>query len=184
MKITRSMGIGLRALLAAGALATMAACGDTEEEAPDDREATATVDAAYAARANAICTEMGREKAALLDGAFGSGGSGDALTAITEGLVAPGLRILEREAERLRALEPRPDNEELETYLGLFDPIIVLADERLRTGRAGNIGSSRDLERLVVGLEERQRAAAVAAGLDRCGVGFAGAIAGGKAPGG
>jgi hypothetical protein len=164
----------LLVLLATAAVAAVAGCGGGDGDSEGAREQTVAVDPEYAARANAICTEMRRRKRGLVK----SIGTipGGALAAITEGLVAPGIRILDREAARLRALQPRPDNHELETYLGLFDPILVLSEERLRTGRAGDFSTSRTLERLVTGLEQRQRGAALAAGLDQCGVEFVRAL--------
>ena len=135
-------------------------------------------DRGYIESADAICGAARREKRLLGRNLIPVGTA--PLDTTTEQLVAPGIEILEREAARLRAIQPRPENPSLETYLGLFDPILVLAEQRLQAGRSGDSGTAATLENSVTDLEDAQRLAAVAAGLDECGLGFAAALSGAK----
>ena len=111
-----------------------------------------------------------------------TGAHANVLTPTTEGLVRPGIPILSREATRLRALQPRPVDTDLQTYLGIFDPILVLSHQRLRAGGTADPTVANRLENLIAGLEEDQARAAHAFGFRYCGTGFFAAF-GTKPPG-
>jgi hypothetical protein len=91
---------------------------------------------------------------------------------ITNGLVGPGIAILSQEAASLRNLDPAPASPALATYLGLFDPILALARQRLQAGRAGDPEGAHRLELLIAGLSEEQSAAARRFGLRTCSIEF------------
>jgi hypothetical protein len=96
---------------------------------------------------------------------------------VTDSLVKPGTEIIARQAARLRALRPRPESVALETYLGMFDPIVALAYQRLQAGNAHDPAQSHELEILIAGLAAEQSAAARSFGLRECSIGFTEALA-------
>jgi hypothetical protein len=98
---------------------------------------------------------------------------------LTDSLVKPGIKIIARQAARLRALRPRPDSVALETYLGMFDPILALAYQRLEAGDAQDPAQSHEVELLIAALATEQSSAARAFGLRKCSVGFTEALASG-----
>jgi hypothetical protein len=97
---------------------------------------------------------------------------------IDTGLVKPGIEILDREATSLRSLEPRPKSSQLEIFLGLYDPIIALANERLKAGLAHEPQRARSIELLIASLSEEQSVAARRFGFHACAVGFTRALRG------
>jgi hypothetical protein len=112
-----------------------------------------------------------------------TGAHANILTPTTEGLVKPGIPILAREAAQLRALRPRPDDADLQTYLGIFDPVLVLAEQRLRAGENNpDPAVANRLENLISGLEDDQARLAHGFGFRYCGTGFF-ASYGAKPPG-
>lgn len=94
------------------------------------------------------------------------------------GLVKPGIEILDREATSLRSLEPRPRSSDLEVFLGLYDPIIALARERLNAGLADERERAHNIELLVAALSDEQSAVASRFGFRACAVGFTRALRG------
>jgi hypothetical protein len=97
---------------------------------------------------------------------------------ITNGLVGPGITILSDQAAELRSLGPPPASPELATYLGMFDPIIELAQQRLQAGRAGDSSQAHRLELMVAALGGEQSTFARAYGLRACSVDFNTALGG------
>ncbi len=135
--------------------------------------------AQYLKRAEAICSRSAHEIHALgraLPRVFSQSGSYQ--KAITNGLVRPGIEILNTEAARLRSLGPAPSSRESEVFLGLFDPIIELAHERLRAGNSGDPEHARTLELMIASLEDEQSAAARGLGLHACSLEFTHALGG------
>jgi hypothetical protein len=120
------------------------------------------------ARANANCRELVREVKRF--SGTDLSGYGNHAQAIAEGVIRPGLPILERAASRQQALAAKSRAPALHRYVELFDPMIVLAQESLRVGRSQNIFELRRLNGLLVGLVVEQRQAARTAGLDDCDV--------------
>lgn len=133
----------------------------------------------YFKQAEAICAQGIRETrlvGAKLPARIGQAPTPEA--GVDTGLVKPGIAILDREATSLRRLEPRPGSSQLEIFLGLYDPIIALARERLRAGLAHERQRARSLELLIASLGDEQSAAARAFGFRACAVGFTRALRG------
>jgi hypothetical protein len=127
----------------------------------------------------AICRQSTLETRALrrkLPEAFSRSASPQ--DAITNGIVKPGIEILSHESTRLRDLGVSPSSSSLKIYLGLFEPIVELARQRLQVGTAGENERAHSLELLIAGLEDEQSAAARRVGLDACSVGFNRALEG------
>jgi hypothetical protein len=168
---------GARAALAAIAIAIglLSGCGDSgsSDSDSDVHRAPAAERSRFIAAADPICRRAVRETAALKL-TPSTAPNANILTPTTEGLVRPGVPILTREAARLRALRPRPDDSDLRKYLGLFDPILVLAEERLRLGesKTPTIEQARALENDIVELENAQATYATSFGFKVCGTGF------------
>jgi hypothetical protein len=168
--------MGLVTLIALGG------CGGEDDDPADGETAgtstTSTTETdpekqAYIAKAEAICRDGLREARAVGNkfDAFG-GDYASPLERFTEELVVPGIPILERFASRLRALQPRPDDPDLEQYLDLLDPGIELLHQRVAAGRAGDLTESGRLEALLVELGDEQRQYGRAFGLRACDTDF------------
>lgn len=133
----------------------------------------------YLKQAEAICAHGVRETrlvSAKLPSRIAQAPTPEA--AIDTGLVKPGIEILDREAVNLRSLQPRPKSAQLEIFLGLYDPIIALARERLKAGLASERERARSLELLIASLSDEQSAAARRFGFRTCAVGFTSALRG------
>jgi hypothetical protein len=185
----------LSALAVLGALAVLtllAGCGSSGGSQPDTESSSGTaVDAGtppaefresfprYAERAERICARSTRETHAVgreFSAAIAS--SGNPEEAITNGVVKPGIEILSREAAQLRALGPASESRTLEVLVGLFDPIVELARQRVQASGAAEPERARSLEVTIAELENEQHAAADALGLNACGVRFTSALGG------
>jgi hypothetical protein len=131
-----------------------------------------------AARSETICMDARREIKGVARGLPQriSGASGP--DAIGEALVAPGIRILKRESSRLAKLEAPSNPPRFETFIGLFDPIIELSEQRLEAGQAGDLSHAHSLELVIAGLTEEQAAIARGMKLKACGVDFTEALGG------
>jgi hypothetical protein len=90
--------------------------------------------------------------------------------AVNEGVVRPGLSLMERQARRQGALAAAADNPDFDRYVELYQPMIVLTRQFLQAARAHNIERAKRLAALVTGLRVEQRLAARAAGLTDCDV--------------
>jgi hypothetical protein len=176
-------------LLALGAVVILGGCGGSDETAPatsgdsagaDTSQAASGVDRGhYVARAEAICRRSLRETGELgrqLSRVISSAASPQ--RAITNGLVRPGTEILSRQGSDLRNLGPAPDSRALEIYLGLFDPIVELARQRLQAGTADEPERAHSLELMIADLENEQSLAARRFGMRACSVPFNNALGG------
>jgi hypothetical protein len=123
-----------------------------------------------AAQANANCRELVARTKALTHGVFFRYPS--VLEATTEGIVRPGIPLMEQTARKQRALSQGADNPAFDRYVELFDPLIVIGQQLLTTGRAHDTEGARRLEGLLVGIGVEQRQAARAARLADCEVDF------------
>jgi hypothetical protein len=158
---------------AAGALVLavlVVGCGGSSDPARTAAE-EGRVDAAYAAKANAICGQAVRQTARLgvAFRAHGLRAGESPLAVTTHDLIAPGLKIRERTAEGLRALGPPAEGvQAAAVFVGLFDPIEVLIRQRLQAGLEGNLDAATKTENLIQRLGLEQIAAAREAGMPRC----------------
>lgn len=123
------------------------------------------------ARANANCREMLRDVRQLAKGVLSSGYH-NTLELTTEGFAKPGMNVLRRIARRQQALAPAVDDPRFDLYAGFFDPIIVLAEQRLRAGQAEDLATSLNLQDRLTTLGIEQGLAAHSAGLPDCEVDF------------
>jgi hypothetical protein len=160
----------LACALAAGAGLTLSACGGGGDATKPDAEA-AGASAAVIARADANCRDFLRETKRIAAGALASPPA-SALELTTERLVKPSIPLLERIADRQQALEPAAHDPQFDLYANLFDPVVVLAHERLVAGQEGNYPRSRELEEMLTDLGLEQRDAARGVGLNHCDVDF------------
>jgi hypothetical protein len=121
--------------------------------------------------AEAICSRAIAETKELRRHiAAGSDTNLDPSEVITETVVRPGLRILEQQAQDLRAIAPpEGQNEALDTYLGLYDVIDGLLRRRLNTE---SLAEAQNLELLITEVGDEQRAAAKTYGFDACATNF------------
>jgi hypothetical protein len=179
---------GLLALLATAA--ALGGCGgsgttSTSSAATDStalssgRPESAAERAGYVKRAEAICARSVREARTLrrsLPTVISHSSSAE--EGITNGFVKPGIGILSRESARLRMLKPKPTSGALGSYLGLFEPILALARQRLQTGKIMDAERGHALELLIDGLASEQSTLAKRLGLKACSVGFVEALEG------
>jgi hypothetical protein len=98
--------------------------------------------------------------------------------AVGSQLVAPGIRILNRESSQLEPIQAASSSVEFDAYVGLFQPIIELAEQRLEAGLNGEPERGQALERLIAGLTDEQVAIAKRLKLAACGIGFTEALGG------
>ncbi len=165
-----------RAILAAALIAILlVGCGgDAETTSPSAATATpaGADNAASAAQAEQICAEMVAESRRM-GARFRRLGevNVNALTLTTRELVAPALPILERNAGRLRALQPGA-GVEFGSYVALFDPILSVVRKRVEAGEAGDSTRAHRLELVLIDLSNLQRSLAREAGLETCDVDF------------
>jgi hypothetical protein len=152
----------LGAIVAISALASCGRSGKAERSAVSQQAL---------ARANANCRQMLRGVRHLAKGVLSSGYT-NTLELTTEGFAKPGIRLVKREARRQQALRPAIADPRFSLYAELFDPIIVLAEQRLQAGQAREIARSQLLQDLLTGLGAEQRQAARNAGLRACNVDF------------
>jgi hypothetical protein len=160
----------LACALAAGAGLVLSACGGGGDATKPNTEAPA-VPAAVLAHADANCRAFLHETKRIATGALASPPA-NALELTTERLVKPSIPLLERIADRQQALEPAAHDPQFDLYANLFDPVVVLAHERLVAGQEGDYPRSRELEEMLTDLGLEQRDAARGVGLNDCDVDF------------
>jgi len=108
-------------------------------------------------------------------------GSGSLQETVLIGLVRPGIKILSRQASELRNLPAPHASEDLDTYLGLYDPIIELSyqlESALQDTEDPH--RSREIELLISELGNLQTDAARRFGMHACSIDFTGALGGAK----
>jgi hypothetical protein len=144
----------------------LSACGGSQ-----DTQTVAKASPAALAKANAICRDFREEAEQLGKGALANPPN-STLELTTERLVKPSIPLLESAARRMQALEPAAHSPLFDLYADLFDPAIVLAQQRLAAGRAGDATESKRLEDALNSIGEEQRRAARIVGLPTCDVDY------------
>jgi hypothetical protein len=176
----------LSALLVGAAL--LAGCGGGSSSSTADEPTTPAASAgnprqvaAWSRRAEAICRRASAE-ARVISAKLAEviARSESQPEGINEGLVKPGVVILERESRRLRALRSPPESTDVERFVGLFEPVVVLARARAAAGEEANLEAQRELEQLIIGLTGEQTAFARRSGLQACETGFVEALGGAR----
>jgi hypothetical protein len=126
-------------------------------------------DPATARRIESICENANEESRQVQAGLAGwLSRSSSAEEGITQGLVAPAILVLEKESRQLKALAPRVESAIFATYVGLFEPVLTLAYQRLASGEAQESEQSHALEDLTAGLTLEQAKLAASLGLKGC----------------
>jgi hypothetical protein len=90
----------------------------------------------------------------------------------TEGIAKPGLALMRHLAKKQGTLQAAAADPRFDAYVELFDPIIVLGEQRLEAGQAGDEDRAKQLQELLTGLGAEQREAAAGAGLKACDLDF------------
>jgi hypothetical protein len=166
----RSGAVAAAALLAALLLSSALAsgCGGSGDETSGQRAS-----AAVRARANANCRQLRRDVVKLGSGAFD--GSTNLAEATTERVIKPSIPLLESFAARQQRLARGTGDPEFELYARLFEPIVILAYERLRAGEEAespfNV-AARGFEILTSTVADEQQQVAKEAGLPDCAIDF------------
>jgi hypothetical protein len=171
-RVRAATGLVAAALL----VAVFAGCGGGGDESTDQSDTPLTAKTRAEAAAN--CVRLRGEVKALGTGAFSAGGM--SLTeAATRRVVRPSIPILERIARDQQQLAKGSGNHQFELYARLFEPMIALANERLRSGeqeiREQNANASvvsRGYEILMTSVAGEQRQLAQEAGLASCAIEF------------
>jgi hypothetical protein len=168
----RARAVALALLLG---LVVAAGCGGSGDSGEATQASRPAAPKPYVAKANRICRGMLRETRrvgrAFIKRAVETRAE-NLLTAETEQIVAPGMRVLKRTARRLRRLSARSHDASLAVYVGLYEPLIQLGELRLAAGHADDLNEAKNLERQMEELGAEQRLAARLAGLGACEVDF------------
>jgi hypothetical protein len=162
--------VGLLCLLALGSCGGGNG-GDSGTGAQEEGKATPQGESAALEQADANCRQMLRDVEKIAVKARGAA-YGTSLVTVTESLAKPATRLVKQVAGRQRALVPAVDDPQFHLYVHLFDPIVVLAEERVRAGQAEDAERSQQLQYLLTNLGDEQRLAAHRAGLRECEVDF------------
>jgi hypothetical protein len=159
-------GTLLAALFLFSALA--AGCGGGGEETSAQRASAAVL-----ARANRNCRQLRRDVVKLGSGAFS--GATNLAQATTEKVIKPSIPLLESFAARQQRLAGGTGDRKFELYARLFEPIVVLAHERLHAGEESDSpfnAAARGFEILTNTVADEQQQVAKEAGLADCGIDF------------
>jgi hypothetical protein len=162
--------LAVTALLAASLLAgaLLAGCGSG-----GGGDSTQHVSPAIVSRANANCRQLRRDLVALGNKAFV--GSTNLAKAATERVVKPSIPLVESFARRQQQLAGESGDPEFELYARLFEPITILAHERLHSGEESDSPfnvAARGFEILTSTVADEQREVAREAGLADCAIDF------------
>jgi hypothetical protein len=166
-------GVALLAVvLAIGSGASSCGGGDDGETArPPSEPDIGVIPAGVVSRADGNCRWMLRNvKRVARSVDLSDYTSGFQLT--TEAFAKPGIKLVKSLARRQGSLRASADDPRFDAYVELFDPIIVLGEQRLKAGLAGQEARSKHLQDLLTELGDEQREAAGQAGLAACDVDF------------
>ena len=162
----------LRPLALAGVLLVvfLSGCGGgSEEEGGSEQRASASV----LAQVEANCRQLRREAVRL--GRTALDADADLEEAATQNIVKPSIPLLERFAVRQQRLAEGSGDQALELYARLFDPVIVLTQERLRAGEEQDTpidSAARGFEIMLGTVADEQRQVAREAGVADCAIDF------------
>lgn len=157
-----TVGVGLGAFVLAG-------CGG----GGGNTTTTRSVSGKVLAEANGNCRQLRREAVALARGAFD--GATNLSEAATKYIIRPSIPLLERFAARQQRLTKNSGDPKFELYGRFFEPIIVLAHERLRSGEESNSPyntAARGFEILLTTTIDEQRQVAREVGMGACAIDF------------
>src|SRR4051794_27572502 len=161
----------LAAVLGVGLSASSCGGGADGTTRATSRPAPHAIPDRVVSRANRNCRSMLRSVKRIGERTHLSGyASGLELT--TEAFAAPGLELVKRLARQQRRLRAAAADPRFDAYADLFDPIIVLGEQRLAAGRADDLTQSEQLQELLTDLGAEQRETAAEAGLRDCDVDF------------
>lgn len=173
MRFAQQIGAAVLACATAMALGSCGTSHGPQESSDQSKMASKDV----LAHANGNCRWFRNEVAKLGKGALSDSGSIPEL--ITERLVKPSIPLLEDMARRQQKLAAESGDPELLLYARLFDPIIVLAQERAHTGtiseRPGHAQAailSKGFENMLTSVAIEQRDVARKAGATACSIDF------------
>jgi hypothetical protein len=160
-------------VLAASVMLAAAGCGGSQHVSSSGSGTSTAVSAppAIVAQANANCRFLLRRVKQLGQGVL-AGPLEQLPTRLDQRVFGPAIATVETVATRQQALERAFRSQQYSLYANLFDPIIVLAQQRWQSGRAHDVGESKTLENLLSGLGLEQERAARAAGVSNCGQDF------------
>lgn len=172
-----SAGRSASALLIIFALAlVLAACGggggESTTSAGDER--TPSQEKAMA-KAEANCRLMLREVREAAHGVLSRGYENN-LKLVTLGFGRPGLKVARRTRARQQKLVDALDDKAFETYVGLFDPIILFARQSMEAATREDLITVTNLKEKLTTLGTEQSVVAAEAGLPACEVNFLNAM--------
>ena len=165
----RSIHLSVLAVVLSALL--LQACGGGGGEGGEPAAAVSKPPPAVLSRANANCRDFLHETKRIGRDAL-TGPPVTTLALTTNRLVKPSIPVLERIANRQQALEPAAHSAVFALYANLFDPIIVLAQSRLSSGRAEDYSRSKEIEERLTDLGLEQRHFARLASLKDCDLDF------------
>jgi hypothetical protein len=165
----RAVHYSLVALLLLIVAAVLTSCGGGSAATTASSRSPASQRALVKADAN--CELMLREVKRLAKGVLSSGYKNN-LQLTTEGFAMPGMRVVKRMARRQQALAAAIDDPRYDVYAGLFNPIIILAEKRVRAGQDEDLATSINLQERLTTLGIEQQLAANKAGLPACEINF------------
>jgi hypothetical protein len=162
--------LGTLALLAILSLAVVSCGGGSGGGGATDPPPAPAAEKAVA-KAEANCRTMLKEVKQAAHGVL-SRGFKDNLQLLNLGLGRPGLRIAKRMRERQAKLVAAIGTEAYETYVGLFNPIILYAERSIKGAEAENVQVVTPLKEKLTTLGIEQGLVAHQAGLPACEIDF------------
>jgi hypothetical protein len=168
-----------RALAALSLLAVLtlpiASCGGGSSATTATAAASSPAATKALAKAEANCELMLKEVKHAAHGVLSRGYTNN-LTLTTVGFGKPGLRIAMKTRERQRRLIGAIGSEAFETYVGLFDPIILYAERSMKAAEAENLVTTTAFKEKLTTLGVEQGLVAHEAGLPACEIDFLSAM--------
>jgi hypothetical protein len=123
------------------------------------------------AKAEANCRLMLHEVQGLARGVLSQGFKNN-LQLVTIGFGRPGLQVARRTRARQQKLIGAIDSQAFATYVGLFDPILLFAQESIKAARIQDVVTVTNLKEKLITLGTEQAVVANEAGLPACEIDF------------